>query len=306
MVNLFLASAVGTACAQSVELIPFETITVTTQQFLTGGKDGKPAIIAGELRIPKSASEKVSAVILMEGAGGIGSNIEQWVETLNDIGVASFVLDSYAGRGLTDSSKLDILAPMIDAFRALGVLAARPKIDAGRIAILGISKGGMAALYSSNVRFRNMYGPPGVEFAAHIVLYGPCVRTYRDDGEVTGKPIRLFHGTADDVFSIQPCREYVARLTQAGVDIQLSEFSGAYHAYNAVDTKIPVMNAHALSTRNCRLEEGENGQLLNSTTGRPFAMSDTCVQRGNTYLYDEAAAAATREAVKTFLTTALR
>jgi hypothetical protein len=62
-----------------VELIPFETMTVTTQQFLTGGKDGKPATIAGELHIPKSGSEKVGAVILMEGAGGIGPNIEQWV-----------------------------------------------------------------------------------------------------------------------------------------------------------------------------------------------------------------------------------
>ena len=46
------AATVSAAFAQSVELIPFETMTVTTQQFLTGGKDGKPAIIAGELRIP--------------------------------------------------------------------------------------------------------------------------------------------------------------------------------------------------------------------------------------------------------------
>src|SRR6516164_6422847 len=220
--GLFLASAGGAAIAQSVQLIPFETMTVTTQQFLTGGKDGKPATIAGELRLPRSgSSEKVAAVILIEGAGGIGSNLQQWVETINGIGVASFVPDSYAGRGITDTSKLDILAQMIDAYRALGVLAAHPKIDPKRIAIFGLSKGAMAALYSSNVRFRDMYGPPNVEFAAHIVLYGPCVRTYRDDGKVTGKPIRLFHGTADDLSSIQACREYVERLKQSGADAQL-------------------------------------------------------------------------------------
>ena len=69
--GLFFTGAVGTAVAQSVELIPFETMTVTTQQFLTGGKDGKPATTAGELRVPKSDSVKVAAVILMEGAGGI-------------------------------------------------------------------------------------------------------------------------------------------------------------------------------------------------------------------------------------------
>ena len=300
--GLFLTSVVGTALAQSVELIPFETITVTTQQFLTGGKDGKPATIAGELRLPKSgSSEKVAAVILMEGSGGIGPNLQQWVETINGLDMASFVPDSYAGRGITDSSKLDWLAQMIDAYRALGVLAAHPNIDPKRIAIFGLSKGGMTALYSSNVRFRDMYGSTNVEFAAHIVLYGPCVRTYRDDGKVTGKPIRLFHGTADDVFSIQACREYVARLKQSGVDAQLTEFPDAHHAFTARDAKTPIVNSQAISTRNCRLEEGDSGQLLNKATGKPFALTDACVERGNTYAYNEAAATATSAAVKAFL-----
>jgi dienelactone hydrolase len=304
--GLFLTGAVGTAFAQSVELIPFETMTVTTQQFLTGGKDGKPATIAGELRIPKSGSEKVAAVILMEGAGGIGANIQQWAEVLNEIGVASFLLDSYTGRGITDASKLDILAQMIDAYRALGVLGAHRNIDARRIAILGISKGSMAALYSSNVRFRDMYAPQGAEFAAHIVLYGPCLRIYRDDGQVTGKPIRLFHGTADDLFSIQPCREYVTRLKQTGADIQLTEFPDVHHAFTAPEAKVPVVNSKALSTRNCRLEEGDNGELLNSATGKPFAPADACAERGNTFAYNEAAATATITAVKAFLTTTLK
>jgi dienelactone hydrolase len=304
--GLFLASAVGTAFAQSVELIPFETMTVTTQQFLTGGKDGKPATIAGELRVPKSVSVKTGAVILMEGAGGITPPLRDWADTINSIGIATFVLDSYAGRGIADTSKLDILAPMIDAYRALGVLAAHPNIDPKKIAIMGLSKGSMAALYSSNVRFRDLYGPPGLEFAAHIALYAPCVRTYRDDSNVTGKPIRMFHGISDDIFSVQPCREYVARLKQSGVDIELTEFPGAYHSFDAQVLKAPMVNPQAMSTRNCRLQEGDNGQLLNRATGKPFAPTDACVERGNTYAYDEAAAAATTEAVKTFLTATLK
>jgi dienelactone hydrolase len=207
---------------------------------------------------------------------------------------------------MTDTSKLDWLAQMIDAYRALGVLATHPKIDPKRIAIFGLSKGAMAALYSSNVRFLGMYGPPNVEFAAHIVRYGPCVRTYRDDGKVTGKPIRLFHGTADNLFSIQACREYIARLKQSGVDAQLTEFPDAHHAFTARDLQTPMINSQAISTRNCRLEEGDNGQLLNSATGKPFATTDACVERGNTYAYNEAAATATTAAVKAFLTAALQ
>src|SRR6202022_4793685 len=87
-----------------------------------------------------------------------------------------------------------------------------PRIDAGRIAVMGFSKGAVAAVYSSNERFRKMYGAQNVEFAAHIGLYTPCNVTYRDDGKVTGKPIRLFHGIADDYVSIGRCAEYVQRL----------------------------------------------------------------------------------------------
>ena len=108
------------------------------------------------------------------------------------------------------------------------------------------------------------------------------------------------------MFSIQPCREYVARLQQTGVDIQLTEFAGAYHAFNAAEVKTPVINSQALSPRNCRLEEGDNGQLLNRATGKPFAPTDACVERGTTYAYNEAAATATTAAVKAFLTATLK
>jgi dienelactone hydrolase len=300
------AATVSVAFAQSVELIPFETMTVTTQQFLTGGKDGKPAIIAGELRIPKSGSEKVAVVVLMAGGGGITPLLEKWAETINSIGVASFVPDSRAGRGITDPSKLDIVAPMIDAYRALGVLAAHPNIDPKRIAIMGNSKGSMAALYSSNVRFRDMYGPPEVEFAAHVAVSAPCVRTYRGDGKVTGKPIRMFHGIADDLFSIEPCREYVARLKQAGVDIQLTELPDADHGFGAFNLKAPEINPQMLTSRKCRLEEGDNGQLLNRATSKPFAPTDACMERGVTFSYNEAAATATMAEVKAFLSAALK
>jgi hypothetical protein len=36
----------------------------------------------------------------------------------------------------------------------------------------------------------------------------------------TGKPIRQFHGTADDIELIEPCRAYVARLQKAGAEMR--------------------------------------------------------------------------------------
>jgi dienelactone hydrolase len=149
--------------------------------------------------------------------------------------------------------------------------------------------------------------PQGIEFAAHIALYAPCNTAYRDDDKVTGKPIRMFHGIADDLFSIEPCRAYVARLKQHGVDIELTEFPNAHHGYDGFTIKGIEKLPQARSSRNCHLTEGDDGQILNSITERPFDLaSDPCVEQGLTFAYDEPATAATVAAVKEFLAAKLK
>jgi dienelactone hydrolase len=192
---------------------------------------------------------------------------------------------------------------MVDAYRALGSLAQHPRIDPNRIAVMGFSKGAIAAVYSSNERFRKMYGPPSVEFAAHIGLYTPCNVTYRDDTKVTGKPMRLFHGIADDWVSIEPCRAYVTRLKQSGADVVLAEYPGAHHAYDSYLLKEPLKFPQAQTGRHCLLSEGDAGEILNSKTGAHFDLNDPCVERGTTVAYDEEATSASTKAVQEFLTT---
>jgi dienelactone hydrolase len=308
VLGVLLAGVPGPTYAQMrFEMRPVETITLSTQQFLTGDKNGKPAIVAGELRIPKPGTDKLPAVILVHGSGGISALQDRWVQELNSIGVATFLLDSFTGRGIfntaNDQSQLDSLAMMVDAYRALGSLAQHPRIDANRISVMGFSKGAVAAVYSSNERFRKMYGPPNVEFAAHIGLYTPCNTTYRDDTKVTGKPMRLFHGMADDWVPIEPCRAYVARLKQFGADVVLAEYAGAYHAYDAYMLKEPMIFPQAQTARHCLLAEGDGGEVLNSKTAKRFDLNDPCVERGTTVAYNEEATSASTKAVKEFLTT---
>jgi dienelactone hydrolase len=307
MLSLLLAAVPSPGHAQArVEVRPVETITLSTQQFLTGDKNGKPATLAGELRIPRPGTDRLPAVILIHGAGGVGANLDRWVQELNSAGMATFLLDSFSGRGINntinDQSQLDSLAMMVDAFRALDTLAQHSRIDPNRIVVMGFSKGAIAAVYSSNERFRKMYGPPSVQFAAHIGLYTPCNVTYKDDDKVTGKPIRLFHGTADDWVSIEPCRAYAARLKSSGADVVLTEYPGAYHAYDYFFAKEPLKRPQAQTTRHCSLAEGDGGEILNSTTGKHFDLNDPCVERGTTVVYNEEATAGTTKAVKEFLT----
>jgi len=288
------------------EIRAFETITLSTQQFLTGDMSGKPTILAGELRIPRPGTDKLPAVILIHGSGGLGATHDRWVAELNNAGLATFVVDSFSGRGITntidDQSQLATLAMMVDAYRALATLAQHPRIDTSRIAVMGFSKGAVAAVYSSNERFAKIYGPQGIQFAAHIGLYTPCNVTLKDDDKVAGKPIRLFHGIADDWVSIEPCRSYAARIKSSGADVVLTEYPGAYHAFDAFMLKAPIKIPQAQTTRNCLLTEGDGGEILNSKTGKRFDLNDPCVERGTTVAYNEAATAAAMLAVKDLLT----
>jgi dienelactone hydrolase len=305
---IVIASSNVQAEAQSVariEVQPIQTVTLNTAQILTGDMKGASATLAGELRIPKPGSDRLPAVILIHGSGGVGSNVDAWAKEINSLGIAAFILDSFSGRGivntLSDQSQLDSLAMTIDAYRALALLAQHPRIDPERIAVMGFSKGAVPAVYSSNERFRKLYDSAKVLFAAHIGLYTPCNVQYRDDDKVTGAPIRLFHGIADDYVSIAPCRAYVERLKAAGVNVALTEYPDAFHAYDGT-TSPPIQLPQAQTTRNCTLREGDNGQVLNAKTSAVYTLNDPCVERGPHVGFNQAAYQATVKAVREFLT----
>src|SRR5437016_12738752 len=104
VIALLFVGAPGPSYAQMrLEMRPVETVTLSTQQFLTGDKNGKPAILAGELRIPKPGSDKLPAVILVHGSGGASALHDRWAQELNSIGVATFLLDSFSGRGIVNT-----------------------------------------------------------------------------------------------------------------------------------------------------------------------------------------------------------
>ena len=211
-----------------LEIHSFQSMTLTDQEFLTGRKEGKPITIAGELRLPRLGNDRLPAVVLLHGSGGVGGNVLDWEQYLNAMGVATFVLDSFTGRGivntLNDQSQLGRTPMIVDAYRALVVLARHPRIDPTRIALMGFSSGGQAALYASLKRFQRLHGPVGQEFAAYIVFYPVCNIAFRDDEDVADKPIRIFHGSADDFVPVAPCRAYVERLQAKGKDVQLTEY----------------------------------------------------------------------------------
>jgi dienelactone hydrolase len=309
LVGLIGIGAPAQAQVARQEVHAFQSVTLSDTEFLNGKQDGKPVTLSGLLRLPKVGPEKLPAVVLLHGAGGMGgsgSQIDEWSLELNQIGIATFAVDSWSGRGIvetvTDQTRAGRLNRIVDAYRALELLAKHRQIDPARIVLMGFSHGGQSTLYSSVTRFRKAYGPTGEqEFAAHIALYPACMTTYRGDDQVIARPIRVLHGTADDYNPIAPCRAYVERVSKLGKDIRLVEYPDAHHVFDAPAVKEARKLTAAPTTARCVLAEGDNGVITNEETKQPFSYGDACVVKGPTLAYHEAASNQARVYVRTFL-----
>jgi dienelactone hydrolase len=302
---VLLISMPALAQLARTEVHAFQSATLTDPQFLNGSKEGKPVTIAGVLRLPRAGTARVPVVVLLHGSGGVGGYVTDWEQDLNSMGVATFVVDSFSARGIVstnnDQSQLGRLAMIVDAYRALDLLANHPRIDPARIVLMGFSRGGQSALYASVKRFQRLHATAGREFAAYVPFYPSCNTSFGNDDEVSARPVRMFHGSADNYVPIAPCRAYVGRLKAKGADVVLTEYAGAGHVFDGRQFSPPQVLAQGQTTRNCRLEEGAGGAVMNTATQQPFSYRDACVELGPTVAYDEAAATQARKAVREFL-----
>jgi dienelactone hydrolase len=312
LVLSFICVVLGCAPAYAqiarLELHSIQSHSPTDQEFLTGKRDAKPITISGELRIPRAGTDRLPAVVLLHGSGGASGLQDNWAKEFNGLGIATFIIDSFTGRGIVstgpDQDQLSRLTGVLDAYRALELLAKHPRIDSGRVMVMGFSRGGGAAHWSALKRFLKMHGPgDGLMFAGHIGLYPTCNRNFIDGLDVVDKPIRIFHGAADDYVPAAGCRTYVDRLRKAGKDISLSEYPDAHHVFDYPALKNPLKVPQAQTTRRCPpLEETPDGRIINSQTKQPFTYAgDPCVERGVTVAYQAQAHAEALKAIKDFV-----
>ena len=288
-----------------IELHAIATQTLSDRDFLTG-KDGKPASVTGELRIAQG-SGRLPVVVMMHGSGGMSPALDTWARQFNAMGVSTLAMDGFTGRGITavstDQSQLGRLNFILDLYGALAMLAKHPRVDPQRSALMGFSRGGQAALFASEQRFHTLWNKSGAEFAAYIPFYPDCSTTYIDDTAVVAKPIRIFHGIADDYNPVAPCRGFVERLKAAGRDVVLTEYPDAHHGFDSPLGDGPVVSKGAQTVRNCSIVEKADGVLANAATGEPFTYRDACVQLDPHVGRNAAAASAAQAAVGAFVRT---
>jgi dienelactone hydrolase len=219
--------------------------------------------IVGHLFLPPG-NAKVPAIVLMHGSGGIyQAMLEYWPQQFNAAGYAVLSVDSFGPRGVSstadDQSLVPFAADIADAFAALKVLAAHPRIDAKRIAIMGFSRGGITAWRTAVERIIAAQKlPPDLRFAAHIEMYaGGCAGVFRlivKPGVFAKEPMLWIHGEADDYTPIAPCQAYAGEIGKAGTPVEFVAIPGAYHKFDLDDQKRVVLRTAQKTKAECPIE----------------------------------------------------
>lgn len=196
---------------------------------------GKQVTIAGELYLPQGAA-KVPAMIVHHGSGGVGERERTYAREIVKVGVATLVLDSFKGRGVTDTvqdqSAVTNNEMLDDAFAALKTLANHPRIDGKRVGIVGFSKGGSVALLAAHERRAARALPADLRFALHVPFYPSC-STQHYKPKSTGAPIYFLLGGADTYVGVAPCQEYAAALKAEGARVEVTVYPDAPHGFDS-------------------------------------------------------------------------
>ncbi len=302
------------AAGAAAEVIAFTSYTPASERpLLTRTYPPDPVTISGTLSLPSQPSPyaragKLPAVILMHGIGGIKPDREPaWAQRLNAWGVAAFYVDSFSARGITPPLYADTpnfvasVAHIVDAYRALQVLAQHPAIDRDRVVLMGFSRGGEAAIGAMFDRFRRgSLDDVSLHFAGYIAFYPYCGLHYRGK-EVTTAPLLMLLGGADDMISPVACQHQADWLAER-TSVKVVVFPGASHDFDR-STRLSF-DAKMIGVRTCEAEYDVDTLAIHWRPGVPFNLSDwkaECRYHGAHVGGDPAALQGSIEEVQRFL-----
>jgi dienelactone hydrolase len=215
--------------------------------------------------------DRVPAAVIISSSGGVSAHTEHfYARLLADHGVAALVVDSFAPRGvretMSDQRQVGQSQSAAEAAAGFRCLAGQPWADRDRIIVLGMSRGGSAALDVAVETYRSMLQARDIKFAAHVAISPGCM-IQNENARTTGAPIFFQLSELDDLDPIQPCLEYMERMRAAGnQNLRLAVYPDVYHAKEFVEG-LARESGHQ-HTPNCRLFQTAGRQLIDRKTGR--------------------------------------
>jgi len=293
--NLYLLIAfyllVFNAQAQfTIEKIHFESANpYSFNDIITDLDKQEKQEVFGELVIPMDSidnKKKYPLIIGVAGSLGWGEHHYKYLKMYQEMGIATFELNSFKSRSITSTvgtqNEITMAAMILDAYRAFEVLAEHPRIDKDKVSITGWSLGGGVTLFSAWLPLKDAINKE-LSFASHLAFYPPCFIN-PDNTDFSQSPIHILIGELDNWTPSAPCNDLVNKLS-AKTNIGLTIYKDSYHSFDRDAPVIRDENAYNFSDCIFRLDEKGNILMnyLNIPMSNPFLQKIgfvMCVTRG--------------------------
>jgi dienelactone hydrolase len=230
---LLLAAAPGIAAAQ--ESVKFPWKPGWTKEFYENQVEGA---LEGALFRPTGAPDKAPFVVFLHGCSGLDlPSRRHWGEFLAARGVGVLMVDSLAPRmvvNVCQEGQHWVRRRADDASSALAWLKQQPYVRPDRIAVMGQSHGGAAALFALD-----QGNLPGDAFVGGIALYPGCAWAVAARVRIR-KSTKILIGAEDNWTPAGDCQKLIDNQLDK-TQIEMIVFPEAVHAF---DNPAPVRLAY--------------------------------------------------------------
>lgn len=228
--------------AQTVSARADERVTFNSAHYVVGNLQQRLARERGEAPKAKPAEAiqgylskpegngPFPAVVYLHGCDGLTDAIRKSVsKQLTGWGYVALVVDSFATRGITNACITTPPDRLADAFGALIYLSKLPFVDPKRVALVGHSQGGMAALRAASFHPFDLFElPTGLNYKAAVAFYPQC-----DAAEdQLSLPTLILIGELDEWSPPIFCDWWLKRRGGRGAPVTLIVYPEAFHGFD--------------------------------------------------------------------------
>ena len=267
-----------------MESVSFDTLTFDHPAA------ARPARVSASVHLPMQADRPFPCMVILTSSAGVQRHREHYyAQALNDAGVAAMIVDSFTGRGVRRTVAVQTLVSGAqmegDAFAALALLRADPRIDPQRIGVMGVSKGGVATLNAAIAVRQRWRGGFDQLFDLHVAICPGATAQHRDP-TTHGRPIYFMLAGRDDYTPAPLAIEYAERMRATGNRrIKVKVYSGAHHGWESLGPVFDIRDAENWSC--CRNFIEDDGRHFVVAAGRALSEPEyqawariNCVTRG--------------------------